>query len=77
MAAGDRRTVAIVGPPNVGKSTLANRLFGQARSITADQPGTTRDWVGGVADIVGLAVTLVDTPGVPPHPTTQSRRPPS
>ena len=56
-------TVAIVGPPNVGKSTLANRLFGQARSITADQPGTTRDWVGGVADIVGLAVTLVDTPG--------------
>ncbi len=57
-------TVAIVGPPNVGKSTLANRLFGQARSITADAPGTTRDWVGGVADVGGLAVTLVDTPGV-------------
>ncbi len=57
-------TVAVVGPPNVGKSTLANRLFGQDRSITADAPGTTRDWVGGVADLGGLAVTLVDTPGV-------------
>ena len=57
-------TVAIVGPPNVGKSTLANRLFGQQRSITADAPGTTRDWVGGLADLGGLAVQLVDTPGV-------------
>ncbi len=56
-------TVAIVGPPNVGKSTLANHLFGQARSITADLPGTTRDWVGEIANIDGLAVLLVDTPG--------------
>jgi small GTP-binding protein len=55
--------VAIVGEPNVGKSTLANRLFGQERSITADLPGTTRDWVGEIADIGGLAVMLVDTPG--------------
>jgi tRNA modification GTPase len=55
--------VAIVGPANVGKSTLANRLFGQERSITADMPGTTRDWVGEVANIDGLAVMLVDTPG--------------
>ena len=55
--------VAIVGPANVGKSTLANRLFGQERSITADVPGTTRDWVGEVANIDGLAVMLVDTPG--------------
>ena len=57
-------TVAIVGPPNVGKSTLANALFGQARSITADVPGTTRDWVGELADIDGLIVKLIDTPGV-------------
>ncbi len=57
-------TVAVVGPANVGKSTLANRLFGQDRSITADAPGTTRDWVGGLADVGGLAVRLVDTPGV-------------
>jgi small GTP-binding protein len=56
--------VAIVGPANVGKSTLANQLFGQARSITADLPGTTRDWVGEIANIDGLAVMLVDTPGI-------------
>lgn len=56
--------VAIVGAPNVGKSTLANQLFGQARSITADMPGTTRDWVGATANIDGLAVILVDTPGL-------------
>jgi tRNA modification GTPase len=55
--------VAIVGAANVGKSTLANRLFGQERSITADLPGTTRDWVGEMANIDGLAVMLVDTPG--------------
>jgi tRNA modification GTPase len=56
--------VAIIGAPNVGKSTLANQLFAQDRSITADVPGTTRDWVGEIADIDGLAVMLVDTPGV-------------
>ena len=56
--------VAIVGPANAGKSTLANQLFAQERSITADLPGTTRDWVGAVANIDGLAVRLVDTPGL-------------
>lgn len=56
--------VAIVGPPNVGKSTLANWLFGQRRSITADMPGTTRDWVGETANVDDLAIELVDTPGV-------------
>lgn len=56
--------VAIVGPPNVGKSTLANALFGRPRVIVADLPGTTRDWVGDAADVGGLGVTLVDTPGV-------------
>ncbi|HEV2292779.1 MAG TPA: GTPase [Tepidisphaeraceae bacterium] len=56
--------VAIVGPPNVGKSTLANQLFAQERSITADLPGTTRDWVGEMANLDGLAVMLVDTPGL-------------
>ncbi|WP_428937260.1 GTPase [Fontivita pretiosa] len=55
--------IAIVGQPNVGKSTLANQLFGQARSITADVPGTTRDWVGDWANIDGLPVMLLDTPG--------------
>ena len=56
--------VAIVGPTNVGKSTLANQLFGTDRSITADIPGTTRDWVGELANVNGLPVMLVDTPGI-------------
>jgi tRNA modification GTPase len=56
--------VAIVGVPNVGKSTLANALFGRERALTADLPGTTRDWVGGIADLDGLAVQLIDTPGL-------------
>ena len=56
--------IAIIGEPNVGKSTLANRLFGQQRSITADVPGTTRDWIGEMADIGGLAAMLIDTPGL-------------
>jgi small GTP-binding protein len=55
--------VAIIGPPNVGKSTLANQLFAQERSITADLPGTTRDWVGEIANLDGLPVMLIDTPG--------------
>jgi len=57
-------TVAIVGPPNVGKSTLANRLFARERSIAADVPGTTRDWVGELANIDGMPVMLLDTPGI-------------
>jgi tRNA modification GTPase len=56
--------VAIVGAANVGKSTLANQLFAQERSIIADVPGTTRDWVGEMADIDGLAIHLIDTPGL-------------
>ena len=57
-------TVAIVGVPNAGKSTLANALFGTRRSIVSDAAGTTRDWVGEPADLDGLVVTLVDTPGL-------------
>lgn len=56
--------VAIVGPANVGKSTLANQLFARERSITADVPGTTRDWVGEIANVEGLPVMLLDTPGL-------------
>lgn len=56
--------IALVGTANVGKSTLANQLFGQQRSITADLPGTTRDWVGEIANLDGMAVMLIDTPGV-------------
>jgi len=56
--------VAIIGPPNAGKSTLANRLIGADRVITADEPGTTRDWVSETALIVGWPVTLTDTAGL-------------
>jgi len=56
--------IAIVGAANVGKSTLANQLFAQERSITANVPGTTRDWVGEIANIDGLAAMLIDTPGM-------------
>lgn len=58
------RRVAIVGAANVGKSTLANQLFARERSITADVPGTTRDWVGEIANIDGLPIMLLDTPGL-------------
>ena len=56
--------VAIIGAPNVGKSTLANQLFAQQRSITADLPGTTRDYIGEIANIDGLPIILIDTPGL-------------
>jgi small GTP-binding protein len=56
--------VAIVGNANVGKSTIANRLFSEERSIVADVPGTTRDWVGEHANLDGLSVVLMDTPGL-------------
>ena len=56
--------IAIVGRPNVGKSSLFNALVGSERAIVTDQPGTTRDLVSEVVDIHGLKVTLVDTAGV-------------
>jgi small GTP-binding protein len=55
--------VAVLGPPNVGKSTLVNALSGTRASITADLPGTTRDYVEVEADLDGLIVRLLDTPG--------------
>ncbi len=56
--------VAVIGPPNAGKSTLANRLMGIERVITSEQAGTTRDWVAETALIRGWPVTLTDTAGV-------------
>jgi tRNA modification GTPase len=55
--------VAIVGEPNVGKSSLFNALVGSARAIVTDVPGTTRDLVTETIDLDGLRVTLVDTAG--------------
>lgn len=60
--------VALVGPPNAGKSTLANRLIGKNRIITSDVAGTTRDWVDEAISIDGWPLTLIDTAGS--HDTT-------
>jgi GTP-binding protein len=56
--------VAIVGRPNVGKSTLVNRLLGEERVMTADYPGTTRDSISIAFERDGRKYTLVDTAGV-------------
>lgn len=58
------RQVAIVGKPNVGKSSLFNSLVGADRAIVTAHPGTTRDLVTETADLNGLVVTLVDTAGI-------------
>ncbi|TSK08313.1 MAG: GTPase Era [Geobacter sp.] len=56
--------VSIVGRPNVGKSTLLNRILGEKLMITSDKPQTTRNQVKGIHNIPGGQIVFLDTPGI-------------
>jgi GTPase len=62
--------IAIVGRPNVGKSTLFNRLTGRRAALVSDTPGLTRDRRTGEAIVGGQPVTVIDTAGLEEGPTT-------
>ena len=62
---------AIVGKPNVGKSSLMNALLGEDRSIVTGQPGTTRDTIEETLNLLGLPLVVIDTSGIH-HPRGQA-----
>ncbi len=62
-------SVAIVGKPNAGKSTLLNTLLNENRAIVSDIPGTTRDTIEEVINIDGVLFRLIDTAGIREHAT--------
>ena len=62
-------TVAIAGRPNVGKTTLFNRLTGKQAAIVDDTPGVTRDWKDAAVNLQGLSFRLMDTAGIDIKPS--------
>lgn len=56
--------VSIIGRPNVGKSTLLNRMLGEKIVITSDKPQTTRNRIKGIHSIPGAQIIFIDTPGI-------------
>ena len=70
--------IAVVGRPNVGKSTLFNKICGKRLSIVDDTPGVTRDRIFGECEWLGHKMMLVDTGGIEPYSDdiilTQMRR---
>ncbi len=60
-------TVAIVGPPNAGKSSLLNALLGEERALVSEVPGTTRDTIEESITVAGVPVRLIDTAGIHAH----------
>jgi len=59
--------IALIGRPNVGKSTLFNRMAGKKLAIVNDTPGVTRDWREAEANLMGHKVTVIDTAGLEEH----------
>lgn len=62
----DPALVLLLGPPNIGKSTLVNTLAGREVALVADEPGTTRDHIGVQIDFAGVVARVVDCPGLSP-----------
>ncbi len=60
-------SVAIIGKPNAGKSTLLNALLNEDRAIVSEIPGTTRDTIEEVLNIDGILFRLIDTAGIRNH----------